>query len=204
MGIPVSVYKSPTWRADSDCFNGQSTLGTKYEALEINPELRYNEDAYDDGYGQDYDPYDLYYEDRDGDIFDRLGVNLFGGSGLVSSLAREVLMPVMQAGRKFYRRKLRGVVSYLLTVACLLAAYELFVNRKVHRPCLNLCKSKKPKRVGGMPDVAKEERIAYLEERMKKNKDERLKATATLIEKAKAHSKKDGKDEPSSDDSPQI
>ena len=95
MGIPVSVHNSPTFRGDSDCFNGQSTLGTKYDALEINPNLRYNEDAWDDGYGQDYDPYDLYYEDRDGDIFDRLGINLFGGSGFVSTFCRVYLMPIL-------------------------------------------------------------------------------------------------------------
>ena len=95
MGIPVSKHKSPTFQSHSDCFNGQSTLGTKYDALEINPNLRYNDDAMDDGYGQTYNPYDLYYEDRDGDIFDRLGVNLFGGSGFVSTFARELVMPTL-------------------------------------------------------------------------------------------------------------
>ena len=49
----------------------------------------------DDGYGQTYNTYDLYYEDRDGDIFDRLGVNLFGGSGFVSTTVREFIMPLM-------------------------------------------------------------------------------------------------------------
>jgi len=194
MGIPVSKHQSPTFRGDSDCFNGQSTLGTKYEALEMNPNLRYNEDAWDDGYSAEYDPYDLYYEDRDGDIFDRLGVNLFGGRGFVSSIAREAIMPAMKAARKFYRRRLRGVLhifSYILCMAGLLLAYELFVNRKIHRPCMNMCKSKSKRRVGGMPDVAKEERLAYLQERMKDNKTERLKATAALIEKAKGVNKKD-------------
>lgn len=108
----------------------------------------------DDGYNTDYNPYDLYYEDRDGDIFDRLGVNLFGGSGYVSSFCRVILMPVMQGARKFYRRNLRGVFSYILCMAGFLLAYELFVNRKIHRPITRMCKSKK-RRVGGMPDVGK-------------------------------------------------
>lgn len=56
---------------------------------------------------------------------------------------------------------------------------------------MNMCKSKSKRRVGGMPDVAKEERLAYLQERMKDNKTERLKATAALIEKAKGVNKKD-------------
>ena len=33
-----------------------------------------------------------------------------------------------------------------------------------------------------MPDVAKEERVAYLEQRLKQNKKERLKATEKFIE----------------------
>ena len=88
----------------------------------------------------------------------------------MSNIAREVIMPSLSAARKFYRRRLRGVGSYILTMALLILSYELFVNRKVHRPCMNLCKSKPKRRVGGMPDIAKEERVAFLEERLKKNK----------------------------------
>ena len=37
-----------------------------------------------------------------------------------------------------------------------------------------------------MPDVAKEERVARLEQMLKKNKEERLKATAKFIENTNA------------------
>ena len=71
---------------------------------------------------------------------------------------------------------------------------------------MNMCKSKNKKRVGGsMPDIAKEERLAFLESRMKKNKEERLKATATFLEKTKLENKKtDGGNESSEEDSPKI
>ena len=104
----------------------------------------------------------------------------------MSTIMREYVMPLIQASRKLYRRKLRGVFTYILCMAGLLLCYELFINRKVHRPVMNLCKSKPKRRVGGMPDVAKEERVARLEQMLKKNKEERLKATAKFIENTNA------------------
>ena len=55
---------------------------------------------------------------------------------------------------------------------------------------MNMCKSKPKRRVGGMPDIAKEERIAFLEQRLKKNKEERLKATEKFIQDTNANQKK--------------
>ena len=110
----------------------------------MNPKLKYDPDGedWDHGYDTDYNPYDLYYEDRDGDIFDRLGINVFGGSGYVSTLTRTVVMPGLQATRKFYRRYIRGIGTYILSMLGLLLSYELFVNRKIHKPFTNLFKSK--------------------------------------------------------------
>ena len=57
-----------------------------------------------------------------------------------------------------------------------------------------------------MPDIAKQERIAYLEERLKKNKDERLKATAKLVSDTNKvnKKKKNESDQSQEDDEPKI
>ena len=159
----------------------------KYDSLPINPKLKYDPEGeeWDHGYDTNYNPYDLYYEDRDGDIFDRLGVNVFGGSGYVSTLARSVVMPVMQAARRIYRRYLRGVGTYILSMLALLLSYEMFINRKIHKPLMNLFKAK-PQRRGGMPDIAREERLAFMEKKLKENKEERLKAAEAFIQKTKS------------------
>ena len=187
MGIPISKHQSPTYSLDSDCFSGVSTVGLKYDTLEINPKLKYDPDGedWDHGYDTNYNPYDLYYEDRDGDIFDRLGINVFGGSGYVSTLTRNIVMPGLQAMRRIYRRYLRGVGSYILSMLLLLLSYEMFVNRKIHKPITNLFKSK-PQRKSGMPDIAREERLAFMEKKLKENKEERLKAAEHFIQKTKA------------------
>ena len=51
----------------------------------------------------------------------------------------------------------------------LLVSIELFINRKIHKPITDLFKSK-PKRRGGMPDIAREERLAFMEKKLKENK----------------------------------
>ena len=35
LGFPVSHLKEPTMRLDYDCFNGHTSVGVKYERLEI-------------------------------------------------------------------------------------------------------------------------------------------------------------------------
>ena len=82
--------------------------------------------------------------------------------------------------RRIYRRYLRGVGSYILSMLLLLLSYEMFVNRKIHKPITNLFKSK-PQRRGGMPDIAREERLAFMEKKLKENKEERLKAAEHFI-----------------------
>ena len=50
-----------------------------------------------------------------------------------------------------------------------LVSYEMFINRKIHKPITDLFKSK-PKKRGGMPDIAREERLAFMEKKLKENK----------------------------------
>ena len=45
---------------------------------------------------------------------------------------------------------------------------------------MNLLKVK-PQRRGGMPDIAREERLAFMEKKLKENKEERLKAAEAFI-----------------------
>ena len=39
LGLPVSELRLPTMSPELDCFNGKSSVGTKYDRLEIDPEV---------------------------------------------------------------------------------------------------------------------------------------------------------------------
>ena len=79
------------------------------------------------------DDCDWDFIDEDGeDIFDRVGLMIFGGSGWVSSLYRNVLGPSMSSSRRVYRKYLSGFVNYVATILFAGLMYELIINRRVH------------------------------------------------------------------------
>ena len=121
-------------RLDYDCFNGKSSVGVKYTRLDIdfkkiNKERssEKQEEVVDEEHPLSWD-----YLGEDGeDMFDNIGMMLFGGSGLVSSLFRGLIGPTLSFSRKLYIKYLRGIIQYLLMMFGFLVSYELFVNRKL-------------------------------------------------------------------------
>lgn len=65
-------------------------------------------------------------------MFDNLGMMLFGGSGMVSSVYRGVIGPSLSGFRRIYKNSyLEGVFQYIAMILALGIGYELFINRKV-------------------------------------------------------------------------
>ena len=109
MGFPISKRQSPTMSLthDSDCFNGKSSVGkdAKYTRLNIDYK-KINERDFPDEPEEDDDvhPLDWDHIDEDGeDVFDRMGFLLFGGSGLICTVFRNVIGPTMSMTRNGYR-----------------------------------------------------------------------------------------------------
>ena len=85
---------------DHDCFNGKSSVGPKYDRLDIDFEMVNKRDF---GHDEDEDdepeePYrhklDWEYIDETGeDVFDRIGIHVFGGGGFVSNLYWYMVRP---------------------------------------------------------------------------------------------------------------
>ena len=100
-------------RLDNDCFNGKSSVGVKYDRLEIDYELLNKRDFAGKMFEEDeedYHPYSWDFVAKDGeDIFDRLGLMAFGGSGWVATLYRVAIGPALQATRNVYRSYFTGV-----------------------------------------------------------------------------------------------
>ena len=97
MNFPISEMQSPTLSKESDCFNGRSSVNVKYTRLDIDYELvneRDFPDPPDLEEEEDFHPMDWDKIDANGeDVFDRMGFMLFGGSGVVATIARTVVMP---------------------------------------------------------------------------------------------------------------
>ena len=135
VGFPVSALQYPTMRLDHDCFNGKSSVGPKYGRLDIDYKLMNERDYPDpDEDEEDIHPMDWDFIDEDGeDVFDRMGIMIFGGSGWVASLYRNILGPSMSTSRKVYRKyHIGGFVNYAATLLFAALMYELFVNRRVN------------------------------------------------------------------------
>jgi len=136
VGFPISKLQSPTMRLDYDCYDGKSSVGVKYDRLDIDYDMINKRDFPDDEEedGQDIHPMDWDFIDEDGeDIFDRVGIMIFGGGGWIASLYRNVLGPSMSTTRKVYRSYLSGIFNYLALICFFALGYELFVNRRVHK-----------------------------------------------------------------------
>ncbi len=170
VGFPVSEMQVPTMRLDHDCFNGKSSVGPKYGRLDIDYAL-INERDYPDPEDDEPDihPMDWDFIDEDGeDIFDRVGIMIFGGSGWVSSLYRNVLGPSMSSSRRVYRKYLSGFVNYVATMLFAGLMYELIINRRVHLTIQDkICKresqgSRRPKATDKIRNIAREERVRHI------------------------------------------
>ena len=115
-------------------------------------------------------------DDDDGDVFDRLGSTVFGGYGLVATLYRSVISPTLSISRKVYRHYLRGIINYVLTILAALVAYEMFINRRIHERVSNwlpCCQKQKRQRVpDGALDIARQERIRHIQERLSKKAED--------------------------------
>ena len=152
MGFPVSKLQSPTMRTDHDCFNGKSSVFIKYDRLDIDYNL-INDRDFPDKDDPDEEAYGIHPLDWDWidnetgeDVFDRVSDVVFGGSGLVTSVARGLILPGMKATRQIYRKYLRGILQYVALVLGTLLSWELFMNRKVHRTLYEACCGKSEQR----------------------------------------------------------
>ena len=97
---------------EKDCFNGQTTVGTKYNRLEIDYDAAYAENERDLGYDSAeagnvsqrtyWDP--DYIDPEGADIFERVGQTFLSGDGLVTGLYRTIIAPVLRGSRKLIRR----------------------------------------------------------------------------------------------------
>ena len=126
----------------SDCFNGNSSVGVKYDRLDIDYKLINERDFWYDPEDDDEDlhPLDWDYIDEDGDdVFDRVGFLIFGGSGWVSGLYRGMIGPSLSMSRNFYRGYLDDVIYYILSAIGVLLFLEMFVRRQVHKSCCWCC-----------------------------------------------------------------
>jgi len=114
LGYEVSKLDKPTMRTDHDCFNGRSSVGPKYDRLDIDFNLvnkrDFPPDDDDEDDGPRKHPLDWDWIDEDGeDVFDRLGGVVFGGEGIVTTLYHYLVMPALKLGRKVYRQYLKGL-----------------------------------------------------------------------------------------------
>ena len=145
LGFPVSRLAEPTMRLDYDCFNGHTSVGVKYERLEIEQSVK--EEKEDEEMAESY----------------------FGGGDSDIDFMGNLIKPMYKQLRKFYRRYLSSFVNYLIFLLALLLGYELFVNRRVHKPYMDAWCKKKPAR-GRAPeaarDIARQERIRLIQERL--------------------------------------
>jgi len=91
---------------------------------------------------------------------------VFGGSGVVAGIYRNLIGPILSFGRRFYRKYLSGIVLYAMLITALLVGYELFVNRKVLQPCEDFCCRRQPSRrqrsSDAVRDLARQERIRLI------------------------------------------
>lgn len=86
VGFPVSNLKEPTMRPDLDCFNGKSSVGVKYDRLEIDESLLTRD-------------YSRSYDDDFEDIDTRSG-----GDGFFMDFYNTLIRPAYKRCRRFYRR----------------------------------------------------------------------------------------------------
>jgi hypothetical protein len=162
-------------RLDYDCFNGVSSVGVKYNRLDIDYKLINERDypAPEEDEEDEVHPLSWDYFDEDGeDMFDNLGMMLFGGSGMVSAIFRGVVGPSLSGFRriynnylrKFYRKYLRGIMQYVLMMLAFSVSYELFVNRQVQNylPCFRKGTKPRAKAPEAAKDIARQERIRMI------------------------------------------
>lgn len=130
-GFPISKMHQPTLALDHDCFNGKSSVGVKYTRLDIDYKLINERDFPDpEDEDEDRDPFDWDYIDETGeDVFDRIGFMVFGGSGWVATIAREIVLPSMSKSRTFYRSYVSDILYFILAFIAVLVAFELFWRR---------------------------------------------------------------------------
>ena len=143
MNFPISEMQSPTLSKESDCFNGRSSVNVKYTRLDIDYELvneRDFPDPPDLEEEEDFHPMDWDKIDANGeDVFDRMGFMLFGGSGIVATIARTVVMPACSSTRRIYRGYFSDIMSYIMLFFGVLLCLELFVRRKIQNQICFCC-----------------------------------------------------------------
>ena len=188
LGVPISEFRERTMRLDKDCFNGEPTIGVKYERLVVDYD-KVNYEYYAD---EEYDPsleedsfskvMDPNWIDEDGnDIFDRIGHTFLGGRGIVTSLYYYLARPALKVSTKLYRDyNLGGLFRYIMMVGLVLLGYELFAVRRLHKrlPCCRRTSSRAEQRrrgVDNMRDVARQARLEHIEARLKKKAEEEKK-----------------------------
>lgn len=81
---------------------------------------------------EDLHPLDWEFVDEDGeDVFDRVGILVFGGSGWICSLYRGIICPSLQTSRSFYRGYVKDIMTYIMIFMGLIVSYELFGRRRI-------------------------------------------------------------------------
>ena len=78
-----------------------------------------------------------------------------------------MLSPMLLTLRKIYRESLSGIVNFVIFILVIVIGYELFSNRKVHKPFMDYCckKSKNANRnraPEAARDIARQERIRHI------------------------------------------
>ena len=148
IGFAVSELQDPTMRLDYDCFNGVSSVNVKYDRLEIDEKVKAAK------------------EDEE------MVENILGGADSATGFLGSMLSPMLLSLRKLYRESIGGIVNYVMFILVIVIGYELFANRRVHKPLTDYCcKKGKPSR-GRAPeaarDIARQERIRHIQERLSK------------------------------------
>lgn len=137
LGFPVSKLAEPTMSKEDDCFNGRSSVGPKYDRLDIDySKVRKRDYSSDDVdlAALKHHPLDWDFVDENGeDVFDRIGGQVFGGDGIVTSLYHYMVMPILKISSRIYRKYLRGLFAYLALLFAAYLSYELFYRRRVHK-----------------------------------------------------------------------
>ena len=127
---------------------------------ELDEKYGYPKEEEGDSYSKMMDP--DYVDEFGNDIFDRIGMTIFGGPGIVTSIYNNALRPVLKKSTRVIKKyNLGGYLRYLLFILTLFLCNELFMVRRLHLrccPCLRKRNSNAQNRKRGtdnMRDVAR-------------------------------------------------
>ena len=103
-----------------DCFNGRSTVGTKYQKLERKPK---EEEEKSEGWFPDEENLEM------PETLDRLSATLFSGNGWITNAFRKIVSPSMKQIRRFNRkhRWLSSFIKFTLLASVLLVMADFYL-----------------------------------------------------------------------------